>query len=220
MDCHRPRADLSRAVEQQEKLIQRSFPWATLVIASLAGLALAFHSVSAWFIYDRALIFRGELWRAWSGHVTHFGASHFIWNLAVFVPAGCWLERLWPTLTRWFYAVCPLIISAALLVLDPSLDRYAGLSGMATGMLVLLAALQLGRRREEPVWFWLSVLALVTAKIGIELFTGAPIFVSGFVDVRTVPLAHIFGVVVAVLFWLVAFLRRKRGRSTAEAEGS
>lgn len=172
----------------------------TVLMALLAAAALQIDSVSRWLIYDRNLIFSGEIWRTWTGHVVHFGPSHFIWNLAVFVPSGVWLERLWPGRTRWFYAVCPLVVSVALLVLDPSLVRYAGLSGLATGMLVLLAILQLGRRNEEPAWFWISVLVLVGAKIGIELFTGAPVFVSGFGDIRTVPLAHIFGAVCGAMF--------------------
>jgi rhomboid family GlyGly-CTERM serine protease len=182
----------------------------TLVLALLAGLALKFESVAAGFIYDRQLIFKGEIWRAWTGHVVHFGLSHSTWNLAIFLPTGWWLERLWPVLTRWFYLACPLIISAALLMLDPSLARYAGLSGLATGMLVLLAGLQLGRRKEEPAWFWWSVLALVGAKIGVELFTGAPLLVSGFGNIRTVPLAHIFGVVSGVLFWAAARFKKVR----------
>lgn len=176
----------------------------TLVLALLASLALVSDSVTEWLIYDRALIFKGEIWRMWTGHVVHFGSSHFIWNLAVFVPSGCWLERLWPVRTRWFYLACPLVISLALLWLDPSLVRYAGLSGLATGMLVLLAGRQLGRRKQEPAWFWLSVLILVAAKIVLELFTGTPLLVSGFADVRTVPLAHIFGAVCGVVFWAAA----------------
>lgn len=185
----------------------------TLAMALVSTAALLFESVSNGLIYDRALIFKGQIWRLWSGHVVHFGLSHFTWNLAVFLPSGIWLERLWPIMTRWFYVLSPLIISAALLLLDPTLTRYAGLSGVATGMLVLLACLQLGRRKEEPAWFWVSVLALVAIKIGVELFTGAPVFVSGFGDIRTVPLAHIFGIVAAVAFWLIALLSKKSWRA-------
>jgi len=186
-----------------------AFPWITLVIALAALAALLSAQVSAWLIYDRTLIFKGEVWRLWTGHVVHFGLSHFTWNLAVFLPAGVWLERLWPAVTRWFYALSPLIISAALLTLDPTLTRYAGLSGVATGMLVLLACLQLGRRQVEPAWFWVSVLTLVGIKIGVELFTGAPVFVSGFGDIRTVPLAHIFGIIAALVFWGIALIAKQ-----------
>lgn len=210
MGCHRARIGLPRAVESQEKLTrsQLAFPWLTLLLALLAGAAFISDPLSSALIYDRALIFRGELWRIWTGHVVHFGLSHVTWNLAVFVPSGWWLERLWPKTTRWYYAVSPLVISAAMLALDPSLTRYAGLSGLATGMLVLLAALQLGRRAEEPAWFWISVLLLVAIKIGVELFTGAPVFVSGFGDIRTVPLAHIFGIVCAIAFWIPSKMTR------------
>ena len=178
-----------------------------MALAALA--ALLSEQVSAGLIYDRTLIFNGEVWRLWTGHVVHFGLSHFTWNLAVFLPAGVWLERLWPAVTRWFYALSPLIISIALLILDPTLARYAGLSGVATGMLVLLACLQLGRRQQEPAWFWASVLTLVGIKIGVELFTGAPVFVSGFGHIRTVPLAHIFGIIAALVFWGIALLAKK-----------
>lgn len=214
MACFRPWPGLADAVAPKEKLTdQPPFPWGTLVVAFGAGLALVFPAVSERLIYDRSLIFQGQVWRGWSGHVVHYGLSHFFWNLAVFLPAGCWLERLWPRGTRWFYAVGPLMISVALLLLDPALDRYAGLSGLATGMLVLLAGLQLRRGKGEPAWFWLGVLALVGAKITLELITGAPLIVSGFAGIRTVPLAHLSGVVCGILFWGIARSGRLRSGS-------
>ena len=190
--------------------LARRFPWATLVVV---GLALATHLLPALAelsIYDRRLIVHGEIWRTWTGHIVHFGRSHLFWDVAVFLPAGCWLERLWPRRARWFYLVCPLAISTALFVLEPTLLRYAGLSGLATGTLVLLAALQLQRRSNEPAWFWWSVLALVGLKIGIELFTGAPLMVTDFVGIRSVPLAHIGGAVCGLVF--VVFGRAKSVR--------
>jgi rhomboid family GlyGly-CTERM serine protease len=199
---------LSFAVAFKEKLTDRkALPWATLAIALVAILALAFQSVSEVFIYDRSLIFRGQIWRSWTGHVVHYGPSHLFWDLAVFLPAGCWLERLWPWSARWFYTVCPLLISLAMLWLDPSLNRYAGLSGLATGVLVLLAGRQLSGKNHEPAWFWLGVLALVGAKIGLEIITGAPLVVSGFSGIRTVPLAHIGGLVCGIVFWGIARLK-------------
>jgi len=181
-------------------------PWLTVAIALVAGLAWAVPALNELLIYDRALLFKGQIWRAWTGHAVHYGSSHVFWNLAVFIPVGCWLERLWPAMARWYYLVSPLVISAALLVFDPTLIRYAGLSGMATGMLVLLAGLQLRRRPAEPAWFWLAVIGLVAAKIVIELISGAPLLVSkgDFAGIRNVPLAHIAGVACAAAFWLWA----------------
>lgn len=184
-----------------------AFPGGTLLITLLAGLALASPAVSERLIYDRALIFQGQVWRIWTGHVVHYGFSHFFWDFAVFVPAGCWLERLWPKSARWFYLLSPLVISIALLAWDSALLRYAGISGVATGTLVLLAACQLSRGKPEPAWFWLAVLALVGVKIGHELITGAPLVVSDFAGIRSVPLAHISGAVCGGIFWGVSRLK-------------
>ncbi len=208
MACHGARLGVPSAVVSKEKLTDRpAFPWATLAVGAVAVLAFASPATSEALIYDRSLIFRGQIWRGWTGHLVHYGFSHLFWDLAVFLPAGCWLERLWPKSGRWFYALCPLGITLLMLWLDPSLKRYAGLSGLATGVLVLLAARQLSAKNREPAWFWLGVLALVAAKIGLELFTEAPLLVSGFNGIRTVPLAHIGGAACGAVFWIIVRLK-------------
>jgi len=186
----------------------RAIPWATIEITLAALVIYWSHSLDA-FIYDRAQILHGQLWRVWTGHAVHFGGSHLFWNLAVFVPAGCWLERIRPGVARLFYAVSPVLITGVLLVFDPTLLRYAGLSGVATGLLVLLACGQLQRGRGEPRWFWLAVLGLVAGKIGMELFTGKPLLVTDFAGIRDVPLAHLGGAGAALLLWAAT---RRAGR--------
>ena len=200
-------------MEPEAKLTVRPvLPWATVAITLLAGCALAFPAVGSALIYERAPILHGQVWRAWTGHMVHFGLSHFFWDLAIFLPVGCWLEILWPAKTRWFYLASPWIISATMLAFDPGLLRYAGISGVATGALVLLAGLHLRQRKSEPAWFWIAVLALVGVKIGHELFTGAPLMVSDFSGIRTVPLAHISGVLCGTGF---VFLRGEKAGTAA-----
>jgi rhomboid family GlyGly-CTERM serine protease len=165
-----------------------------------------------WLIYDRTAIFEGEVWRCWTGHVTHFTTSHLLWNLAIFVPTGWWLESAWPRQARWYYAIAPFIISGLLLAFDPALARYAGLSGVATGVLVLLAGLQLAKpARTEPWWIWVGVLAMVAFKVGYELLTEAPLLVSGLENVRTMPMAHLGGAGSGALVWVLFFWRGKTG---------
>jgi rhomboid family GlyGly-CTERM serine protease len=178
----------------------RAFPWVTGQI-TLAAIVIFYSQTADAFIYDRVQILHGQLWRIWTGHVVHFGFSHMFWNLAVFLPAGCWLESIRPNVARCFYALGPLLITSVLLAFDPTLLRYAGLSGVATGLLVLLACSQLQLGRSEPRWFWIGVLALVGLKIGLELFTGKPLLVSDFKNIRDVPLAHLGGAGCAVLVW-------------------
>jgi len=180
----------------------KTWPWVTVVIAVAALLTFAYPKMSDVFIYERSSIFSGQVWRTWTGHIVHFGPNHLAWDLAVFLPAGCWLESLRPRCARWLYLLAPVIISAVLLLFDPTLERYAGLSGLAMGTLVLLALVQITNKNESP-WLWSGVLLLAAGKIVLELRQGAPLFVSDFANIRNVPLAHIGGVGCGLLCWLL-----------------
>lgn len=183
----------------------------TLIVASQPALAPSL-------LYERAAILRGEYWRLWTGHLVHFGASHLVWNLVVFALAGIWAERLAPARTRLLLALAPGVIGLALLALDPSLATYGGLSGLAAAALAFLAFTQLAHNPSVPSatasttptvpaathasasdrWFWRAVLALILLKIAVEFAADQPLFArfaaSG---VRSVPLAHLSGFLVA-----------------------
>jgi rhomboid family GlyGly-CTERM serine protease len=143
----------------------------------------------------------------------HYSASHLLWNLAVFVAAGCWLEYIRPWSARWFYVLCPPIIAAALLVAEPTLEYYAGLSGVATGVLVFLGCVQLSENNAEPTWFWVAVFGLVVVKIALETVTHVPLLVSDSPTFRVVPLAHISGAGCGILAWAIT---RPRTKAAAE----
>ena len=183
--------------------------WGTLVVAAAAGLAISWPHLAGALIYKRADILAGQVWRLWTGHLVHYNPRHLWLDLAVFLAAGEWLEWITPRLARWFYGLAPRAISAVLFWGDPTLDRYAGLSGVATGVLVLLALVQLQRNAGEPRWFWLGVLLLVAVKIIVETAVHAPLFAQFDAGVRVVPLAHAGGIVCALLAFLVT--KRKTG---------
>lgn len=176
-----------------------ALPWATLTIA-IAALALRFWpGAEASLGYERTQIAAAQYWRLWTAHVVHFSWSHLLINLLVFVPAGIWAERLVPDRLRVLLLLGPIVISAALYGLDPALLRYAGLSGVAAGVLVFLAVAQL-RGGTPDRWFWRMVVLLVAAKIGLEYAMEQPTF-ARFSEpgMHAVPLAHISGVLAAVL---------------------
>jgi rhomboid family GlyGly-CTERM serine protease len=198
-------------VDRAQKLVGiATRSWATLAIGAAAGVAFAWPALADLLIYDRAEIFAGQIWRMWTGHLVHFNSSHLLWDLVVFLPAGAWLERMTPGWTRWFYALTPLAISALLLLGEPTLSYYAGLSGLATGVLVLLALVQLQRDTAGPRWFWPGVLLLVAAKVVTELRAQAPLVVHFDSGVRTVPLAHLGGIACALIAALLVALRARR----------
>jgi len=182
---------------------------ATLSIALVAGAAFAWPRLAEALIYQRAGILAGQAWRLWTGHLVHYSASHLLWDLAVFLAAGLWLEKIAAPLARWFYVLAPPAISGALLVGEPALERYAGLSGLAAGLLVLLALVQLRPGTNEPRWFWISVLALVGVKVVLETTTRTPLLARFDSGVTVVPLAHLAGIGCAVVAFLIA--RRRLG---------
>lgn len=191
----------------------RTLPWVTGVIALLAFASVAVPAIGAVLIYDRAAILEGQIWRLWTGHLVHFTPAHLLWNLALCGFVGGWLERLAPAGTRCFYALAPVFISGVLLLLEPSLLRYAGLSGLGAGLTVLLAVHQ-GRLPTESRVIWTAVLGLVVLKVAFEWWTDAPLIAA---DIRPVPLAHgagIIGAGLALLAWpRISARRRDKNRA-------
>ena len=162
----------------------------TLIVASQPALAPAL-------LYERAAVLRGEFWRLWSGHLVHFGVSHLFWNLVVFTLASVWAERLAPGRTRLLLALAPGIIGLALLALDPALQTYGGLSGVASAALAFLAFTQLAQKLSDR-WFWWAVLALILLKIAAEFAVDQPLFARfAAAGIRPVPLAHLAGFLTA-----------------------
>lgn len=175
-----------------------------MLVAAATVLAGVWPAAGEALIYDRAAVFQGEIWRLWTGHVVHLSAAHLGWNLAVVVSIGGWLERVAPRPMRWFLGLAPGVISSALLGFAPDLGRYAGLSGVAVGLVVLLALDRLTIVAREPSWVWIIVLGLVAAKVVAEALTSGALIASLGPEARVVPLAHIVGCVTALAVFFTA----------------
>jgi hypothetical protein len=94
-----------------------------------------------------------------------------------------------------------------LLAFVPSLSLYAGISGVASGVLVALAVHGL---RTEPGarWLWLAVLVLFAAKVAVESLRSHPLNPELTAQhIQSVPLAHLVGAAVGAC---VVFATRKR----------
>jgi len=182
-------------------------PWFTLGAGLLAGVAWFWPGAFEALAYDRGKILGGQFWRIVTGHWVHFSASHLLWNLAVLLAAGGWLERRNAGAACWTLLLSPVAISLALLTFDPSLGIYAGISGVASGALVALAVHGL---RTEPAlrWLWLAIVVLFVAKVGTESLGRRPLNPDlAAQGVRSVPLAHLVGAAVGAG---VVMTRRKR----------
>ncbi len=177
-------------------------PVYTLSLLALAAVAAAIPSVGALLVYDRDAILKGELWRLLSGHLVHFSVFHLIADQFALGGAGCLIERRLRRATVWLYLAMAGAIGIALLLFEPRLARFGGLSGLAYGSVFYLALSHL-RRGMPARALALTVLSALLLKLlvdGIQpvSFLGGP----GFQSFVPVPLSHLIGVIVAGA-WLV-----------------
>jgi len=181
----------------------------------LLWLAPATHAA---LLYDRAAISHGEWWRLWTGHWVHFSASHLFWNLTVMLVAGAWLEHLQPGwLLRLALVVAPLL-SLVLLLGEPAMQTYGGLSGLATSAVVLLALVQLHRRSPDRAWWW-TILLLIAAKIGVDAVREEPLFVAlGAQAVRSSVLVHAAGAAAALALFSARPIRPRTAPDRPQPE--
>jgi len=103
-----------------------------LIIASIVLLvAFGGHTVTDFFKYQRESVLNGQLWRMFTAPLVHLTWSHALMNLAgLFIIWGLFAQtlsnRAWLILTF----CCTLVISAGLLLLQPEVYWYVGLSGL------------------------------------------------------------------------------------------
>jgi hypothetical protein len=93
------------------------------------------------------------------------------------------------------------LLGVSFLAGAPAMQFYGGLSGLATGVVVLLA---LGQWTHDPrgrAW-WGGVLVLVALKIGADAVRPAPLFAAFGGDIRPSVLAHAAGAALAAAFFL------------------
>ncbi len=183
--------------------------WASLLVGGAAVVCLALPQFSDTLLFRRAELASGEYWRLWSGHLVHFGWRHLLADLIVFLTAGVWLESFARWTARGFLVLAPAAISALLYFADPQLTFYGGLSGVAVGLLVLLALVQVRRDRIAPRWIWVGVLVLVAVKVALEAFTNTPLVSDFGPDIKVSSLAHLGGILCALLAWPLASLEAK-----------
>jgi rhomboid family GlyGly-CTERM serine protease len=165
----------------------KRIPWLTVTTASLPAL-LAGASLGGLAQYDRAALLRGEVWRLVTGHFVHWSLSHLVWDVLAFLILGAICER-----RRWLFASVvvgtALIVSIFLFVCCPEVAMYRGLSAIDSA-LWMWAVFIIGERRVSLA---LALLTLFVAKVMIESFGGASLFVDG---ITVLPVVHLLGALI------------------------
>jgi len=178
-----------------------------------AGVVTASPALRAIFVYNRAAISQGEIWRVWTGHLVHFGWPHYLADGALFVVIGWALERSNPLCGRISLVLLSAVVSAALFWFDPSMNIYGGLSGVNVGLLVFLACR--GWQRNWLDWFWPAILGIHVVEVFLEIHNhgtggGAIRFDDPTIHVATV--AHIGGAFYGVTAWGLLAVRARAAK--------
>lgn len=160
-------------------------------------------SFSSLFIYDRDLVMSGQVWRLATCHLVHFSLSHLFCNLC-----GLFLSS-WYACRSGYGKIGVVILSAAvaisgsILVIEPEMTRYGGLSGIVNALIVFVACSGMLDRTGER-WWWLAVLAACCGSTLYEVVTARTSLVS-VADTPFVPATrvHLVGALAgAIVAWL------------------
>lgn len=156
--------------------------------------------------YDRVAILSGEWWRLLSGHFTHWTVEHLAWDLAVFCGLVAVSEseccRGTTVATVSSIVLSALVISTALLIAQPEMTLYRGLSGIDSALFAVVGISVLRQLRGSRT-VTAAAIAIVTgfaAKLAWEMFRGDAFFVSANAEgFSPVPLAHAVGAITGSL---------------------
>lgn len=191
-------------------------PVALLLISF--GLQMAGKVGQELFCYQRDAILDGEYWRLVTGHLVHGTWRHWLLN-----AAG--LSLVWAIYPRYFCHISAallclgiaLMTSASLLVWDPAVDWYLGMSAVLHGVFVAWVIVDLMNGRRIA----LIPLLLVVVKLVYEQRIGP---LPGSVESTGLPVlvdAHLYGaiagglhaMVLSVFKWLPDDMGEKKRRS-------
>lgn len=140
-----------------------------------------------------------SLWRLATCHLLHWSWNHCGWDVLVFVSAGVLCESRWPGACRRVLFWSAVLIPLAVLLAEPELLCYRGLSGADSALFALAAGMLLQEEWRSGRRWWATFAGLAVIcqflKIAAEIYAGQTLFVSdrSFVPL---PLAHLTGAAV------------------------
>lgn len=170
----------------------RNSPFAIALCIIALLIQLGGSELNAVLRYDRSSILSGELWRAITGHLVHLGWSHLLMNVIGLLLI--WLLFGHLIRVRNWIVICLLStigISISMLLFNPVLEWYVGLSGVLHGMFVAgaVASIKAGYRAE------LLLLIALAGKLTWEQIFGPLPGSAEFAGGNVIVDAHLYGAI-------------------------
>ena len=204
---------------QKKTILKGLLPFWTMIFICGAVAASLFPPLASRLIYERAAVWRGEIWRLLSAHLVHFDLWHLGYNLSSFLVAGWLLEVRLRRPLGWLLLAMALTIGLFLALAKPAIDTYGGLSGLVVGAFVYLALCSLEDAAGGRLW-GLLLLSLLILKLAAEYAAGDSLLCYPVTrSFQPVWESHALGSLAAVGIFLCHKLRRRRlnlGRQTPD----
>ena len=173
---------------------------------------------------QRAALLRGDLLGIFGGSFFHHGARHAINDIGSVLLMGLLYERV---VGRAYVAVLLItlpLIPLAVLLLDPSLASYCGLSGTVHALFAVALVWEWRRADWRPSWGVIVLTVALGIKLLQEAFTGQMLIdLEMASQVRLVPAAHLIGTLCGVVAGLLRrplLARSYSGQSRDSRAGS
>jgi rhomboid family GlyGly-CTERM serine protease len=184
------------------------WPMVTAALVAISICVWVVPRLPATFIFDRVAILHGEIWRLFTGQFVHVSLSHLVCDASVVAGAGAALERSGPLRYVVLCLIAPLLIGVGVVVFEPDVGFFSGLSGLAmcfgTGL-----AMQLITSGRRSRWLGCLIFAAVVLKLVAEYGNDVAFLDLGTGVVRS-RVAHSIGAIVG-FGWIVGRRGRLKG---------
>lgn len=189
-------------------------PWTWAVVVAALAATAAFvgllgaigGAVGDGLLASRDGVAAGELWRLLTGPLLHADLDHVLRDVPIFAALAWALERRLGRPFGPLVVLSLLVPTTAVLLLQPQLSAYLGLSGAINTLLIAFVGVEVWGRTGRPSP-WVVLLGIAhLAKLTYEGTTGALLFPMEMADgVQAAPLAHLAGAAAgaAALPWLL-----------------
>jgi rhomboid family GlyGly-CTERM serine protease len=153
--------------------------------------------------YDRAAILAGEWYRLLTGNLVHSDVPHLLYNLASLLLLGILDLRVMGLHWRLFETTVLCVgTGLGLLLTEPQLDWYVGLSGALHGMIILAILPDVRKREFTPT----LVLVILIGKLIWEHYYGQMPWSRETIEVPVIVASHSWGAASAAVWLIGAYL--------------
>lgn len=186
--------------------------WRVPLVLSAVLLALQAAGMQRALEYRRAAVLRGQVWRLLTGSLVHLGWMHLSRDIVgLFLIWALLAHSLDDYSWLWVLLASSLAVGLGLLILNPGIAWYVGISGALFG---LCCAGALRQFREHPLFAAVLLLgmAVIIAWTWREgALPGETMWLGG----NVIPQAHLYGALggAGAMLALGALARRSRIRS-------